>query len=72
MPVKHKQATLSDEERADRRRADRDYARRAVERLRSSQGWRQWLATRRHFHAYSTLILSASCPRCALAADTRW
>jgi hypothetical protein len=44
---------LSEEERAERRRADREYARQAVEQLRSSEGWRRWLATRRHFHAYS-------------------
>jgi hypothetical protein len=50
---------LSDEDRAERR-ADREYARQAVERLRSSEGWRRWLATRRHFHAYSWLILRAA------------
>jgi hypothetical protein len=44
---------LSDKERAERRRADREYARQAVEQLRSSEGWRRWLRTRRHFHAYS-------------------
>ena len=44
---------LSDEERAERRRADREYARQAVEELRSSEGWQRWLATRRHFHTYS-------------------
>jgi hypothetical protein len=44
---------LSDEERAERRRADREYARQAVEQLRSSEGWQRWLRTRRHFHAYS-------------------
>jgi N-terminal domain of anti-restriction factor ArdC len=44
---------LSDGERAERRRADRDLARRAVEQLRSSAGWQRWLASRRHFHAYS-------------------
>jgi hypothetical protein len=44
---------LSDEERAERRRADRAFAAQAVERLRSSEGWQQWLAARRHFHAYS-------------------
>jgi hypothetical protein len=53
MPVKHKRAALSEEERAERRRADREYARHAVGRLRSSQGWQRWLATRRHFHSYS-------------------
>ena len=44
---------LTDEQRAERRRADREFAREAVERLRSSEGWQRWLAARRHFHAYS-------------------
>ena len=44
---------LTDEERAERRRADREFAREAVERLRSSEGWQTWLVTRRHFHRYS-------------------
>jgi len=44
---------LTDEERAERRCADREFAREAVERLRSSEGWQTWLATRRHFHHYS-------------------
>jgi hypothetical protein len=44
---------LTDEQRGERRRADREFAREAVERLRSSEGWQRWLAARRHFHAYS-------------------
>jgi antirestriction protein ArdC len=44
---------LTDQQRSERRRADREYARRAAERLRSSDGWQRWLATRRHFHDYS-------------------
>ena len=44
---------LSDEERAQRRAADREYARQAVERLRSSEGWQSWLATRAKFTRYS-------------------
>jgi antirestriction protein ArdC len=44
---------LSDEECAARRRADRDFARQAVQQLRTSDGWQRWLASRRHFHAYS-------------------
>ena len=41
--------TLSDEERARKRAEDREYARQAVERLRSSEGWQQWLRTRASF-----------------------
>jgi hypothetical protein len=44
---------LTDAERAERRRADRAFARQAVEQLRSSEGWRRWLISRRHFHSYS-------------------
>ncbi|MGA2453647.1 MAG: ArdC-like ssDNA-binding domain-containing protein [Solirubrobacteraceae bacterium] len=44
---------LTDEQRAQRRRADREFACEAVERLRSSEGWQTWLAARRHFHHYS-------------------
>lgn len=52
--------------------ADREHARQAIERLRSSDGWRQWLATRRHFHTYSLVILGpgrrrrVACGRCRL------
>ncbi len=44
---------LTDEERAERRRADREFAREAVERLRTSEGWQAWLETRQRFHRYS-------------------
>jgi antirestriction protein ArdC len=44
---------LSEQERAERRRGDREFARAAVEQLQSSEGWQRWLATRRHFHNYS-------------------
>src|ERR1019366_6718145 len=44
---------LSEQERAERRRADREFARQAVEQLRSSEGWQRWLATRQRFHSYS-------------------
>jgi antirestriction protein ArdC len=45
--------SLTDAERAERRRVDRAFARQAVEQLRSSEGWQEWLISRRHFHAYS-------------------
>jgi hypothetical protein len=52
MAVKdHRQLTI--EERAQRRERDREYARQAVEALRSSQGWQAWLTTRASFHNYS-------------------
>jgi hypothetical protein len=60
MAVKQRRQ-LTDEERAER---DREYARQAVERLRSSEGWRAWLTTRATFHGYSLIILSGRC-RCS-------
>jgi len=44
---------LSDEERQARREADRERTREAVEALRSSDRWKQWLRLRRHFRTYS-------------------
>jgi antirestriction protein ArdC len=44
---------MSDTERAERRAADREQMREAVEALRTSEGWQRWLKVRRHFHAYS-------------------
>jgi antirestriction protein ArdC len=52
MAVKQRRQ-LTDEERAERRERDREYARQAVDRLRSSEGWRAWLTTRATFHGYS-------------------
>ncbi len=52
MAVNHRKQ-LSDQERAERRDHDREYARQAVERLRSSEGWKAWLTTRATFHSYS-------------------
>jgi antirestriction protein ArdC len=44
---------LTDAERSARRDADRQKSREAVEALKTSDGWRRWLALRRRFHAYS-------------------
>jgi antirestriction protein ArdC len=46
-------ATLTEEERQARREADREKTREAVEALRASDGWQQWLRLRRHFRTYS-------------------
>src|SRR3954452_7425941 len=45
--------TVTDVERSARREADRQKAQDAVEALKTSEGWKQWLALRRRFHAYS-------------------
>ena len=44
---------LTDEERAERRAAERELMERAVEELRSSEGWQRWLSLRHLFHRYS-------------------
>ena len=47
---------LSDAEREQRRAQQRQLVGDAVERLRSSQGWRSYLRARQTFHNYSLLI----------------
>lgn len=44
---------LSEEERAQKRAAERELMAKAIEELRSSEGWQRWLSVRRHFHSYS-------------------
>lgn len=58
--------TFTDEERQARREADRQRTREAVEALRASDGWQQWLRLRHHFHAYSLtnqLLIATAMPR---------
>ncbi len=43
----------SEEERAAKRAAERELMAKAIEELRSSEGWQRWLGVRRHFHSYS-------------------
>ncbi len=52
MSVKHKRQ-LTDDERAERRAQDREYAHQAIEQLRSSDGWNAWLTARASFRSYS-------------------
>jgi hypothetical protein len=51
-----KRTQLTAAERAQHRAADRAFVQQAVEQLRSSDGWKRWLTTRRHFHSYCLLI----------------
>lgn len=56
---------LTEEERAERREADRQRSIEAVQALRTSDGWQAWLMTRRHFHKYSLanqLLIAMQCP----------
>jgi antirestriction protein ArdC len=73
MRATHKRA-LSEQERAERRQRDREYAHQAVERLRSSDGWQQWLATRRYFRSYSLanqLLIAMARPTATRVAGFR-
>jgi antirestriction protein ArdC len=75
MAINHRRQ-LTDEERAERRKRDREYARQAVERLRSSEGWRAWLTTRATFHGYSLgnqLLIAMQRPTATrVAGFTAW
>lgn len=52
--------TSTEEERHARREADRQRTREAVEALRASEGWQNWVRLRHHFRDYSLTILSWS------------
>ncbi|HVC07283.1 MAG TPA: ArdC-like ssDNA-binding domain-containing protein [Solirubrobacterales bacterium] len=43
----------SEEERAQKRAAERELMAAAIEQLRSSEGWQRWLSVRHRFHTYS-------------------
>lgn len=65
---------LTDEERAERRAQDREFAERAVEALRSSEGWQRWLNARGTFHRYSlrnSILIAMQCPQAKLVAGFR-
>lgn len=65
---------LTDAERQQRRQADREKARQAVEALTSSDGWQRWLSCRRHFHTYSLanqLLIAHQCPQATRVAGFR-
>lgn len=58
-------STLTKEQRAERRAADREFAAQAVEQLRGSQGWKDWLTVRASFRTYSptnTLLIALQLP----------
>ena len=69
-----KPAPLTEEERAQKRAADREYVQQAVEALRTSDGWRRWLATRAVFHRYSLtnqLLIAMQRPTASRVAGFR-
>jgi hypothetical protein len=51
---------FTDEERAERRRQDRERVRQAARELLSSEGWARWVKTRAMFYSYSAVIWRAS------------
>lgn len=62
---------LSDAERAERRREDRERLQVASEALLSSQGWQRWVRARAVFHCYCLIILSGAGRRCMRAGSAR-
>jgi hypothetical protein len=48
-----KRRPMTDEEREQKRAADRELVMQSVEQLRSTEGWQRWLRSRSHFHNYS-------------------
>lgn len=66
--------SLRDKERQARRDADRQRTREAVQALRASTGWQQWLSLRRHFRTYSLtnqLLIAAAMPEATRVAGFR-
>jgi len=62
--MSRRRRTMTEAEREERRREDRERLADAVAELRSSAGWQRWLRTRAVFHNYSlnnTLLLSLQC-----------
>jgi hypothetical protein len=65
---------LTEAERQQRREADRQRSREAVQALQSSEGWVRWLSSRRHFHRYSLsnqLLIAMQCPQATRVAGFR-
>jgi hypothetical protein len=61
---------LSEQQRDERRRQDRERLHQAAEQLLSSEGWTRWVKTRAMFHAYSAgncMLLAAQCHKRGIA-----
>ena len=62
--AKKSSGRLSEAERAERRRQDRERLKHAAEELLSSEGWARWVRTRAMFHSYSAgncMLLASQC-----------
>jgi hypothetical protein len=65
---------ISDAERQARREADRAKAAAAVQALTTSEGWKTWLALRRHFRTYSAnnqFLIALQCEDATYVAGFR-
>jgi antirestriction protein ArdC len=70
----HTRTRLSEQEREQRRAAERELTEQAVEQLRTSAGWQRWLTVRRRFHSYSLgnqLLISLQAPHATHVAGFR-
>ena len=59
---------------AERREAEREQMKEAVEALQTSEGWQRWLRVRRHFHTYcfhNQLLIAMQCPEATRVAGFR-
>jgi antirestriction protein ArdC len=76
MANKRRRKAPSEEQRGERRAAERELMAAAIEELRSSEGWQRWLRVRRHFHSYSfhnQLLIAHQCPHATrVAGFRRW
>ena len=63
---------LSEAEREQRRRADRERVQDAARELLSSEGWARWVRARAMFHAYSAsncMLIALQCHQRGIAAE---
>ena len=61
---KNSSSRLSETERDERRRADRERLKQAAQELLCSEGWRRWVRVRASFHTYSAgncMLLALQC-----------
>ena len=76
MAQKTRRAPLTEAERDARRQAERDLLTRAVDQLKSSEGWLGWLRVRKAFHGYSMtnqLLIALQNPQATrVAGFTAW
>jgi antirestriction protein ArdC len=72
--TKRRRKPQSEEERAERRVAEREKMQEAIAALQSSEGWGRWLRARRHFRTYSLhnqLLIAHQCPQATRVAGFR-